>query len=181
MKLEILIRTVMLNQLGQDPCGNHTYLWHGNAHSSRNNFLKGSCLVVSLVTYVNGEQCRFWIHFLDLSPGHIILFLSNQLSDSWFRWRFGTAWSLAFISGVRKKNRVISFGVIDRACRYSGGVSPPRTVCSPPGGFPLKEEDCTEVQSCFLGEKKCTGLEMMFVWSRECSKCQKSTQLVREI
>ena len=38
--------------------------------------------------------------------------LRNYLTDSLFQWRIRTAWSLAFISGVGKKNRVIRCEVI---------------------------------------------------------------------
>ena len=52
---------------------------------------------------------------LELPPGPLVHYFSNQLTDSFFRWRFGTAWPLAFISGVGEKNRVIRSELIGRS------------------------------------------------------------------
>ena len=69
--------------------------------------LKGSCLAVSLVYLLNTDKWPYLTRFGELVPECIMQYICNHSTDSWFRWRFWTAWSLAFISGVGKKNRVI--------------------------------------------------------------------------
>ena len=51
-------------------------------------------------------------HFLAARPDCFMQYLRNWPTDFGFQWRIRTAWPIAFISGVGKKNRVISRGIL---------------------------------------------------------------------
>ena len=112
--------------------------------------------------------------------------LRNYLTDSLFQWRIRTAWSLAFISGVGKKNRVIRSEVIVQTWKnlmtLQGGTLPlerllttttePFNQCDPVsdlrGPFFVYSRTIPCTISCTFFDVKCT-ISCTF-WAISCTK-----------
>ena len=62
------------------------------------------------------SKAPFWE---DLSEC-IMQYLGNYSTDCWFKWCVGTTWSLAFISGVGKKNRMVRREVMIQRWKFRG-------------------------------------------------------------